>query len=468
MIKKLKIKALVLSSMASLILMACGSESSDPSPDPGPSDSGLPKVDQRNYAYITREINALASIDNRLALDARAPFHVNPYARLEILDRLSVDANVGLPLKDYFASEEYDVKDLHVSGDGQSLLFTAHGPQSSSTDHSWNIYEYSFVSSKLRRVIANDQIANFAHDTQPVYTKNGLIAFSSARQVASAVVGDPYAEALNDCTEADRRVCLTYYNEPASLLHTMTVTGQNITQITFGHYHDVELNVLNDDAGTLAFLRISQNEIGISQPILLPAPIFPAMSARSMISSEVVEVASMPVYDLAFVQTDGSQFSTYHANQQLNEFNASTQQITGFVLSLNQDMVYGIVRYLDSPVLGGVLRAFELQAGAVAARSVVAELIEPEANTAPGDVSLTGWYSAISPYDTNDLWLVSWSDCLIIAEDNSEKSCEASSFTTDVDVRYGLWLVDTKAQTKEVLIPAKANIIYTDLIMADY
>ncbi|OUS40641.1 hypothetical protein A9R00_04980, partial [Oleispira antarctica] len=74
-------------------------------------------------------------------------------------------------------SAEYDVQNLTISQDGETLLFSANNLQS---DSSWNLFQYHFKSQQLQRIISDDNIANQGNDTHGIYSGN-LILFSSDR-----------------------------------------------------------------------------------------------------------------------------------------------------------------------------------------------------------------------------------------------------------------------------------------------
>jgi hypothetical protein len=85
----------------------------------------------------------------------------------------------------YFGGGDYDVKDLTVSPDGERIAFAAHGPAGDAKHSTWNIYEYNFSTRQIRRFLANDEIANAGQDTNPAYTNDGRIIFSSDRQIGT-------------------------------------------------------------------------------------------------------------------------------------------------------------------------------------------------------------------------------------------------------------------------------------------
>lgn len=121
------------------------------------------------FAYVYRD-------GEPVFRDADQPQQYYPGARLMVRSALSQEVAEAEILSQRFAGQSYDAKDLSVSNDGKWLLFSARSEQ----DSSWNLYEYSFESQQLRRIIADDQLAAAGNDTAPVYS-DGKIVFSSDR-----------------------------------------------------------------------------------------------------------------------------------------------------------------------------------------------------------------------------------------------------------------------------------------------
>jgi hypothetical protein len=147
-------------------------------------------------------------------------------------------------------TDMYDIRDLDVSYDGRKLLFAMRGPMIANAAEedqpTWNLWEYTFSTDTLRRIITSDIIAEEGHDVAPHFLPDGRILFSSTRQRQSKAIlldeGKPQFEAQTE----DRR-------EPAFLLHVMNADGSNIRQISFGQSHDMDPIVLMN--GRVLFSR---------------------------------------------------------------------------------------------------------------------------------------------------------------------------------------------------------------------
>ena len=182
--------------------------------------------------------------------DIHSPYRKGSDARLILQSSIDVDGEITDLLTSYFGSSDYDVKDINVAQDGTAMVFAAHGPSSSATDHSWNIYTYSFADQELKRVIAEDALANLGHDTSPTFTESGDIVFSSDRYA-----GNPDSELERFVAESD--LCyLAGLAEQPSLLHKMSADGEGIIQLTFGNNHDTTTTTLV--GGRVAFVRSAQ------------------------------------------------------------------------------------------------------------------------------------------------------------------------------------------------------------------
>ena len=144
------------------------------------------------FAFVQRSVeegaatkavrfDSLSTSSVHTPADINSPYTYDPGAALFVRASLEADAPQVDILGDYFQSSSYDVKDLNVSKDGRYLIFSAHGPLTNVQHNSWNMYEYDFEQSTVRRIIADDNIANAGQDTNPTYALDGSVVFSSDR-----------------------------------------------------------------------------------------------------------------------------------------------------------------------------------------------------------------------------------------------------------------------------------------------
>jgi hypothetical protein len=141
------------------------------------------------------------------------------------------------------ATGAWDVRDLDVSADGRNLVFALRGPLKPNARErdqpTWNIWQYTFATDQLRRVISSDIIAEEGNDVAPHYLPDGRIVFASTRQRASKAILLDEGKPQFDAQTEDRR-------EPAFVLHVMNADGTGIHQISFNQSHDLDPTVLLD------------------------------------------------------------------------------------------------------------------------------------------------------------------------------------------------------------------------------
>ena len=141
-----------------------------------------------------------------------------------------------------YTQGEGDVAEPEVSYDGKRVLFSMRGPE----DNSFHIFEMDLASRALRRVIADDAVADEGDDLGAHYLPDGRIVFSSNRQTRSKEMLE--AEGTEPYAHLDE-----YERERATVLHVMNADGTNIRQISFNQSHDRNPTVLR--SGEIMFAR---------------------------------------------------------------------------------------------------------------------------------------------------------------------------------------------------------------------
>ena len=143
------------------------------------------------------------------------------------------------------------IRDVEIDYDGSRLLFSMRVPFEIGVDvedqvATWNIWQYTFETDVLERVIPTDLTAEIGHDIMAKYLPDGRIIFSSTRQTQSqAVLLDEGKGAFPAQDEDD--------NEFAFNLHVMNSDGTGIKQVTFNQSHDLDPSVLEN--GQIVFSR---------------------------------------------------------------------------------------------------------------------------------------------------------------------------------------------------------------------
>lgn len=165
----------------------------------------------------------------------------NAFAQSEEIDLLS-----GL----FAADAQYDVKDLVVSPDGNTLVFALHPPMLPNVDEdeqpTWSLYKYDLLTKTLSPLIQNEATRELGHDISPAFLADGRIVFSSTRQVISRQILLDEFKPQYTAQDEDR-------DGPTFNLHVMDANGSNIEQISFNLSHDLWPTVLPD--GHIVYVR---------------------------------------------------------------------------------------------------------------------------------------------------------------------------------------------------------------------
>ncbi|MEH6449688.1 MAG: hypothetical protein V7765_13510, partial [Oleispira sp.] len=314
-------------------------------------------------------------------------------SEIEILKRFSDD----------FAGEQYDVKNLTVSHDGETLLFSAHNLQA---DSSWNLYQYHFKSQKLERIISDDSIANLGNDTHAIYSIR-LILFSSdridgeMRLFAMERDGSNIIE-ITQPLDSNLSVQISLVNVPGKGINTVPLEKTNITAAAASADQLTYSDIMQGSDGRV--LAIAKN------------------AAHPMQGGAIVQLqgpeALPKTSDTPITESEQNEKVTDPANQAIFEYLVAT------------------------PVSSDTLV------------------------TGINDVAVNGWYSAYWPYrDGTSRMLVSWSQC-IKSENGLARGCKIEDSLENIDPRYGLWVFDRNNNTRLPILQAQKNKIYTEIALA--
>ncbi|MEN8106522.1 MAG: hypothetical protein ABFS22_00785 [Pseudomonadota bacterium] len=450
------------------------------------------------FAYIVRdfpEMGETTSVDDRPVLDPRSPYQFNPGARLFVRDRVALSSDEKDILSGYFGGGSYDVKDLTVSPDGERIAFAAHGPEGNTHHSNWNIYEYNFSTGEIRRFFADDELANTGQDTNPAYTNDGRIVFSSDRQVATG-----------DYRLADSREYIGDFAEPASLLHIMEPDGSELFQITFGAYHDIEPNTMND--GQIVFIRWGREyevltdctEENIDDPDFSTHPhgggfghgngngFPPGLDDPKTWTTDDKcggSVAGETTDTRIFIQDILSLYRIAPSGGNLHRyFGSINEEVTdaSFIhymdpIPMRDGNLITIMRHIYNPVYGGDVVKINSQ-NFYAVGKPIDDSVSGEAeqsmtpglvNFYPDQVSPSGWYSAVFPYrDGSGRLLASWAQCLT---QSGEISAVCEGFSTTDALRapqYGIWTIDPHENTRLPVVKGHSHALYTDIVIGKY
>ena len=147
------------------------------------------------------------------------------------------------------------IRDVEMDYDGSRLLFamrTPFDPNVNEEDQvaTWNVWQYTFETAELIRVIPDNLTSEIGHDIMPKYLPDGRIIFASTRQTQSqALLLDENKGGFPAMDEDE--------NEFAFNIHVMNDDGSGLKQVTFNQSHDLDPSVMSD--GKIVFSRWDHN-----------------------------------------------------------------------------------------------------------------------------------------------------------------------------------------------------------------
>ncbi len=364
-----------------------------------------------------------------------------PGAALYVRERASTAAeekNITAGVAGNFA----DIRDLSVSFDGTRMLFSMRTPILPGVDEedlpSWNIWEYQFENSSLRRVIGDIGVAEQAHDRFPQYLPDGRIVFSSTRQTQTA-------EVLIDEGRGQFPILEESRNEAAFLLHVMNDDGNEIHQITFGRSHDFYPSILSN--GQVMFTRWEQGN-------------------------------NVDQLDLYRINPDGTGIELLYGSK--SHFTGTGQNFVEFIQPRQapDGKVIAIIRPRTGTYEGGQVVAIDVNnfventqpvasAAGISGRAQTIVSIN-DVNTEPGP-SLGGRYASAFPlWDGTNRVFVSWSPCLGYNKNNEAQFCSLASVDLDRQPPpiYSIWIYSRNEDTQRPVVLAQSGFWFTDIVAA--
>ncbi|MEX1033547.1 MAG: PKD domain-containing protein [Cellvibrionaceae bacterium] len=450
------------------------------------------------FAFVERSIsegaaNGLSLFQEKLQSesespqDLTSPYAFNPGAKLVHRSSLDVDAEQWNVLGSYFGSAAFDVKDLNVSRDGTRMLLAARGPANHPHDYTWNIYEYVFETREIRRVIANDAEANAGQDTNPTYTLDGRIVFSSDRAAGNPNHSDDGTGDAGTDDQQDEDCFKIGPAEKPSLLHLMSAQGEGILQLTFGNNHDTKTTTLTD--GNVAFVRWSRSydllpqcdaetstakssvtTFGATYPSGLdsPSPWSDEQLCSYAVSTPLGKALPSNHYTLLSISPDTEQLEQVY--ETVTIFGSDEEFVFLDKIVQGQDgYLIGLMKHFYNQHLGG--NVVTLRDPASASEQTIFSNVAPralgsgETNLYPNQLSSRGWSSAVTPYkDGTSRLLVSWSQCTM-EQGGVNAFCDQGG-QGSVSSQYGIWVYDPQTDSRLPVVEARRDVVYTELAMA--
>ena len=338
---------------------------------------------------------------------------------------------------------QWDASSLDVSADGSKLVFALRGPMVPNAKEEqqpkWAIWEYTFATDQLHRIIGSDVVAAEGHDVEPHYLPDGRILFSSTRQRQSKAVlldeGKPQFEAQTE----DRR-------EPAFVLHVMNADGTDIHQISFNASHDLAPTVLSNGRIIWSRWDHAPGRDGIH--------LYSANPDGTGLQLHYGAVSHMTGYNNTEIH-----FTQAHEMQ------------SGNLLVLARP-------YTDDQ-FGGDLLIVDAKTYVENTQPMLASgsLLGPAQSKATGDdirtipaLSPGGMFSSAYPlWDGSGRILVSWTQCRAVVAGQvvpCSNAALADPTATRAPPLYSLWMYDTQTQSQLPLMTPQANVMITDAVVA--
>ena len=365
------------------------------------------------------------------------------------------------------------IRDVEIDYDGSRLLFSMRMPFDPNVDEedqvaTWNIWQYTFDTAELVRVIPTDLTAEIGHDIMPKYLPDGRIVFSSTRQTQSQAVLLDEGKGAFPAMDEDE-------NEFAFNIHVMNDDGSGIKQISFNQSHDLDPSIMAngqvvfsrwDHAGNSDEVNLYRMNPDGSNMELLYGSLSHATGSNGdtiqFMQPREVEDGRIMVLARPFTDTEGGGELVFIDTAQYVENTQPTAPNIGVLNGPAQE---------DATV--------------------------NEVSTAPGTPSRGGRYFSVYPIqDGTGRLMVSWSQCRlteILPDDgdpntldeqivactddnllnvivNNDPNNPITPVPGDFVVApplYGIWIYDPRDDTQLPIVPGEEGFMFTEVVSAD-
>ncbi len=397
--------------------------------------------------------------------DLREQITFDAGADLYFRDRAAVGAE-PVNITERVANGPAAVRDVEIDYDGSRLLFAMRMPFEDGVAEedqaaTWNIWQYTFATDELTRVIPSDLTAEIGHDIMPKYLPDGRIIFASTRQTQSqAVLLDEGKGAFPAVDESD--------NEFAFNLHVMNDDGSGVRQVTFNQSHDLDPSVLAN--GQIVFSRWDRS------------------GPHDKVS-------------LYRMNPDGSNLELLYGS--LSHDTGTDGETIQFMQprELEDGRIMTLVRPFTGTEGGGELLLIDTPQyveNTQPTKDNIGVLTGPaqedatfnEVSTVPGEPSPGGrYFSAYPIQDGTGRLMVSWSQCRlreILPDDGDANTvdeqivaCTDENLAAVVDNAsapgefsvapplYGVWIYDPRDSTQLPIVPGEEGFMFTEVVSAD-
>jgi len=344
------------------------------------------------------------------------------------------------------------VRDIEIDYDASRLLFSMRelDPSMDPDDEdqpTWNIWQYTFATDELVRVIPTDLTAEIGHDIMPKYLPDGRIIFASTRQVRSqAVLLDESKPGFSHADEDG--------NELAFTIHVMNDDGTNIEQLTYNQSHDLDPTITQD--GKIIFSRWDNSP-----------------------GNDQMDLYQMNPDGSAVELLYGKESHDTGTNGQTIQFSKPREIENGRILT--------VIRPFTDTEGGGELVEIDTNGYIENFQPVTTNPGGPgpaqtdatfnDVLTQAGIASPGGRYNSAYPIqDGTGRLLVSWSQCRVTETDvdgnESIVSCTEERLADPVNFPpaqplYAIWIYDPRDETQLPVVVGEEGFMFTEVVSGD-
>ena len=364
------------------------------------------------------------------------------------------------------------IRDVEIDYDGSRLLFSMRTPFEEGVDEedqvaTWNVWQYTFETDTLVRVIPDDLTAEIGHDIMPKYLPDGRIIFASTRQTQSqALLLDENKGAFPAMDEDEE--------EFAFNLHVMNDDGSGLKQVTFNQSHDLDPSVMAD--GKIVFSRwdnnMSNNQVNLYR--------------MNPDGSEIELLYGQWSHDT------GTNGSTIQFMQPRETEDGRTMVLARPFTNTEGG---GELVVIDTPQYVENTQPTAVNIGVLTGPAQEDATVN-NVITEPGQPSPGGRYYSVYPIqDGTGRLMVSWSQCRLIEflEDDGDPETDDFSIVACTDENlanvvvidpddpvtpapgeftvapplYGIWIYDPRDETQLPIVPGEEGFMFTEVVSAD-
>ncbi|MBU2675757.1 MAG: PD40 domain-containing protein [Gammaproteobacteria bacterium] len=363
------------------------------------------------------------------------------------------------------------IRDVEIDFDGSRLLFAMRMPFDPNLAEedlpTWNIWQYTFESEELKRVIASDLSAEIGHDIMPKYLPDGRIVFSSTRQTQSQAVLLDEGKGAFPAMDEDQ-------NEYAFNLHVMNDDGSGVKQVSFNQSHDLDPSVAAD--GRIVFSRWDHNAV-----------------------NNAINLYRMNPDGSALEMLYGQRSHATGSNGDIIQFMQPRQVTDGRMMVVARPFTNteggGELLLIDTPQYLEITQPTKDNIGILTGPAQEDATIN-DVSTVPGSPSIGGRYFSVYPIqDGTDRLMVSWSQCRLveILADDGDATTEDTQIVPCTEDRlanvviidpdnpvtpavgeffvapplYGIWIYDPRDDTQLPIVTGEEGFMFTEVVSAD-